>query len=150
MRYRIAVALTLVGTAFMMAISGCTTRSAAADKPAAKRNDSECVFSSSVNDYQPLDNERLIVWAPGRKQPYLLTLSFPSSDLKWGMQLGFEDRDRNGSICGYGFDSVIIPNGMPDRITIGSMTKITPQEAKAYLESARKKPGKKPPPETTR
>jgi hypothetical protein len=151
MKYRIGSATAAAVAGFVVATTGCATGSAATSKAAATHSDSECVFTSALDDYQPLDNERLILWAPGHKQPYLLTLTFPSSDLKWGIQVGFEDRDRNGMICGWGMDSVVIPGGMPNRITIGSMTKITPDQAKAYAETAGGKKVPRPPaPETTR
>jgi Family of unknown function (DUF6491) len=143
----LTVASTLV--VLVLTSAGCATRSAAANKPAA-RSDDACVFSSTLDDYQPIDDERLILWAPGHRQPYLLTLSFPSTDLKWGLRLGFEDRDRNGLICGFGPDAVIVPNGIPDRITIRSMEKITPEKAKELLAAARKKTPKQPSRETSK
>lgn len=143
---RSAVAATVAA----MVCTGWAAHGVAGDKSAAARSENSCVFTSTLDDYQPLDNERLLLWAPGRKQPYLVTLNFPSMDLKWGIQLGFEDHDRNGLICGFGSDAVVIRGAMPDRITIRSMERITPDEAKQLLASSRKRLPPQPSPESSR
>ncbi|MEO7773106.1 MAG: DUF6491 family protein [Steroidobacteraceae bacterium] len=149
MRVRMGSAALTAVAAAALGMAGCATEAAAGKSDGKARNDDACVFSSTLNDYQPLDNERLILWAPGHRQPYLVTLSFPSQDLKWGIQVGFEDRDRNGLICGFGPDQVVIPRGMPVRISIKSMEKITPEHAKQLIDTSRMKPPKKPSPEAS-
>jgi hypothetical protein len=117
---------------------------AAADRAVAAHANDACVFASSLNNFEVLDNERLILWAPGRKQPYLITLTIPSSDLRWGESLGFSDRDNDGMICGSGPDAVVVPRGSPQRIAIRSMEKLTAEQAQELLASARKGIGKEP------
>jgi hypothetical protein len=132
--------LPLVLTAGMLA--ACATPAAKPGDPVAATaslSKEDCIFSAVVSDWAELDREHLILYGPGRQQPYLVQLSFPSSDLPFNMAIGVIDADSNGRICGYGFDSIAIPGGMPSRITIRSIQKLTPDEAKQMIAAAHPK-----------
>ncbi len=119
----------------------------AAETPAAApgadkaKNRDDCVFARTLNDWAAVDRETLLLYAPTRKNPYLVKLFFPSSDVTFNVRLGFEDRDRNGLICST--DEVVIPDGIPPRIPIRSMQKITVEEANALLAQAKEARAKK-------
>jgi Family of unknown function (DUF6491) len=134
----------VVFAAGLLAMGATAPRVMAGEKPAGARAADACVFASRLDNFRALDNERLIVWTPGSKQPYLLTLAFPSTELRWGETLGLDDRNHDGMICGFGPDAVIIPHGMPDRIMIRSMEKISPEQAQELVASSRKGIGKEP------
>lgn len=125
-------------------VSGCATQQGAAAAAASPGNKAreECIFSLTVRDWSALDGERLIIYGISRKEPYLVKLSFPSTDLSFAFAIGVYDGDRNGRICGFGSDAILIPRGVPDRITINSVQRITVEEAKRLIDEA--KPKKKP------
>ncbi len=104
----------------------------------------DCIFASVITDWADLDKERLILYGPGTGQPYLAQLEFPSNELPFNMRIGVLDSDHNGMICGNGFDSILIPGGLPDRIRIISLHKLSREEAKQMLAAAHPKKDAKP------
>ena len=67
----------------------------------------DCVFTSAIHDFRPLDRNKMVIWGPGRKA-YLVELSMPLPELKFANRLAFVDRDHNGMLCGYGMDRIIV------------------------------------------
>jgi len=126
------------------ALTGCASLQSASPEAAVAndRDREECIFSVTVRDWSALDSERLIIYGISRKQPYLVKLSFPSTELPFAFAIGVKDGDNNGRICGFGSDAILIPRGIPDRITIHSVQRISVEEAKGLIEAA--KPKKKP------
>jgi Family of unknown function (DUF6491) len=98
---------------------------AAADsaKPATDGND--CVFSGTINDWRPLDDRHLVIWAPNRKDAYLVSLSFPLTNLKSRESMAIIDNNGDGRLCGYGMDQIVIGGGpYPEKSTVMGMTKL--------------------------
>lgn len=134
----------------VLSLSACVTHGSATQgapamsPPSVSKED--CIYSTLVSDWSALDSQRLIIYAPGSNDPYLVKLSFPSNDLSFRFALGVLDADHNGRICGYGFDAILIPDGIPPRITITSVQKLTKDEAAKLVAEARpkKKPKGKP------
>jgi Family of unknown function (DUF6491) len=113
-----------------LAILASTSSALAEDaaKPATtatpKRSGNDCVFFNLVDNWQQLDTNTLIVWAPGRHNAYLLKLNIPMTNLS-PVAIAFVDRNRDGMLCGYGMDEVISREpGFAQRATIMSMTKL--------------------------
>lgn len=82
------------------------------DKP----RENECLFSTTVRDWRPLDREHLVIWGPSRKDAYLVTLMGGLTDLQFSENVAFIDGDHDGMICGRGGDQVSVPGsvvGMP-------------------------------------
>jgi hypothetical protein len=113
---------------------------------------SQCIFFRTLYDWRPLNDSNLIVWAPTRRNPFLLQLDRPCLGLRHAQNIGFYSRD--SELCGFGGDAVIIESGSgrPDRCPIGAITKLEDDALKALLAQA---PGKRrqdkaaePPPET--
>ena len=77
-----------------------------------KRGNNECVFTRSINDFRPLDRNKMVIWGPGRKA-YLVELSMPVPELKYAYRLAFVDRDHNGMLCGYGMDRIVAADSSP-------------------------------------
>src|SRR5262245_2059514 len=67
----------------------------------------ECVFTSAIRDFRPLDHNKMVIWGPGRKA-YLVELSMPLPELKFANRLAFVDRNHDGMLCGYGMDRIIV------------------------------------------
>lgn len=127
-----------------LGLSGCAATSFSSTTAAAApdRAREECIFSVTVRDWSAIDRERLIVYGISRKEPYLVKLAFPSVDLPFATAIGVRDGDNNGRICAYGFDQILVPGSMPDRISILSVQRISVEEAKRLTDEAR--PKKKP------
>jgi hypothetical protein len=85
----------------------------------------DCFFASTLRDWRPLDNENLILFAIGRR-PYHVELTRPAIGLSHDVMIGVYDRD--GRICPYGGDAIVVDNGIPDRIPIRSMRLLTDEE----------------------
>ena len=105
----------------------------------------DCFFASSMTDWRALDNRNLLIYAAGRR-PYHVRLATPSSNLRFVENIGL--LDRNGRICPYGGDAVIIDGGMPERIPIVSVRKLTDQQLlEVFVEFGIKPPEVVPAPE---
>jgi hypothetical protein len=138
---RLALPLVLVA----VALSACAVHPATAGAPAAATppvGEEDCIFASIVQDWNDLDSSHLIIYGPGRFNPYLVELTFPSNDLAFNLALGVRDEDHNGRICGGGIDSVLIPGGHPSSLLIRSVRRITQEQAKQMIAAAH--PKKKP------
>jgi hypothetical protein len=130
----------LAGCALLLA--ACATQVAGEGAPAMSPpsvSKEDCIYSRLISDWSSLDSQRLIVYGSNRSQPYLVKLNFPSNDLAFNIALGVLDADQNGRICGYGFDAILIPSGIPPRITISSVQKLTKDEAALLIAEARPK-----------
>lgn len=127
-------------TATLLALAACAstpqpkTGAAAVPSPPGKE---DCLFFRTVDDWTPIDRERLLVYGIGRV-PYLATLSFPSSDIEYDYAIGFQDADHDGRLCS-GFDSIILRSGIPDRISIRSLQRLEKADAKAFLAATHPK-----------
>ena len=121
-------------------LAGCATPASRPGDVAAKsRGQEDCIFANLVTDWAELDREHLILYALGSQLPYLVQLAFPSNELEFNMRVGVLDGDPDGRICGNGFDWILIPGGMPDRIQILSIRKLSKDEAKQMLAAAHPK-----------
>jgi hypothetical protein len=111
------------------------------EKSTPSRSAEACLFSVTVGDWTALDPGRLILYGPGSQQAYLVKLSIPSPDLAFSTSIGVQDGDGNGRICGWGFDAILVGGGLPERIPIASVQKLT-KEAAARLIAAAHPPRK--------
>ncbi|HSG66829.1 MAG TPA: DUF6491 family protein [Gammaproteobacteria bacterium] len=82
----------------------------------------DCIFTRAITDWRPLDNMNLVVFT-GRRQAYHVQLTMRSTSLRFEDRLAFTDRD--GRLCPYGGDSIVINGMMPDRIPIASIRRLT-------------------------
>lgn len=67
----------------------------------------DCVFTSAIHDFRPLDRNKMVIYGPGRKA-YLVELSMPMPELKFANRLAFVDRNHDGMLCGYGMDRIVV------------------------------------------
>jgi len=99
----------------------------------------ECMFSTFVDDWAPVDDYTFILYGPGRHDAYLGRLAFPAIDMKFSLRMGVVDDDRNGRICGQSMDSVtFIDPVIPGKIFIKSLKKTTKEEAEILIAESRK------------
>lgn len=103
-------------------ISGVST-GAETSTPAQKADDNACIFSGTIQDWRALDSRNLVIWAPGRKDAYHVTLSFPLNDLKSVESIAVIDHNGDSRLCGFGMDEIIAKGGaFPERSTVSGMT----------------------------
>lgn len=120
-----AVAAMLV----VFVLSSCATTS---DRErTAVASDRDCMFARTLSDWRPLDNRNLILFGNGRR-PYHVELVRPAMNLSSNIQIGVYDRD--GLICPYGGDAIIVDGALPDRISIRSMRELTDDELQGVYE----------------
>ena len=110
----------LLGLSAVLTLSACATTETSPGP--AFGSDNDCIFARSVSDWRPLDNRNLIVFA-GRRNPYHVQLSRASTRLRFSDQIAFTDRD--GRVCPFGGDSIVINGAMPDQISISSIRRLT-------------------------
>ena len=66
----------------------------------------DCVFHSTISDFEALDNRYIVLFASGRRKAYLADVSGGCFDIRSQSSLAAVDGDGNGQICGFGRDSL--------------------------------------------
>jgi hypothetical protein len=113
----------LLGVAAALSVSACaSTASGVSSSRTGFLTYDDCFFSNSVTDWRPLDNMNLVVFT-GARRPYHVQLSMRSMSLRYEDTIAFTDRD--GRICPFGGDSIVVNGAMPDRIPIASIRRLT-------------------------
>lgn len=127
-----------------------TDIAAAASKPAEPKG-GDCVFARNIDNWNALDDETLIIYAPTRHQPYLVKLWTPVFGLKSELDIGVQDADNDGQLCDYGRDSIIVrsPAGHPERYKVRTLTRLDEAQAQAMLDSSKQKKNKSGEPAAT-
>jgi hypothetical protein len=121
--------------------AGCATTGAPSGKAAAPLPGTDaCVFMRNVYDWDVIDTTTMIVYAPGRRDPYLVKLFEPVFDLDFKQRVGFEDGDHSGMLCGNGAAYLVVRDETgPQRVPIVAFRKLTVEQARQLLP-----PGKRP------
>jgi hypothetical protein len=123
MRYAQLVAAMYCG----LLLSACAAGNGAADtsRTSGPQVYSDCFFPGTITDWRALDNRNLVIYAAGRR-PYHILLATPSMNLRFAQDIGLSDRD--GRICPYGGDSIIVGGAVTDRIPIASIRRLTDEQ----------------------
>ena len=125
-------------------VSGCASSRAHSERAAAPLPGTEaCVFIRNISDWDVIDPTTMIVYAPQRKDAYLLKLFAPVPELDFKQRVGFEDSDHNGQLCGFGDDLVVHDEIGAQRTPIVAFRKLTPEQLRQLLPPA-KSPVAKP------
>jgi len=90
-----------------LAVAGISIGASANASTASHAGKNDCVFTSAINDFKPLDRNKMVIYGPGRKA-YLVELSMPLPELKFANRLAFVDRNHDGMLCGYGMDRIVV------------------------------------------
>jgi hypothetical protein len=123
----------------MVAATACASGGAGPHPPAAPLPGKDaCVFMSEVFDWVVIDPSTLIVYAPTRKDAYLLKLFEPEPELNYKERVGFEDSDHDGMLCGNGGDYLVLRDDIaPRRVPIVAFRKLSPEQARQLLPAPR-------------
>jgi hypothetical protein len=113
----------LLGAALSLGASLFPAAPAAAAQVGAAPDKNACIFSRSIQDFRPLDRNKLVVWGPSRRDAYLVELSMPLPQLKFAHELAVVDRNHDGRLCGYGMDRIVVVDaGMREPSTVSGIT----------------------------
>jgi hypothetical protein len=86
----------------------------------------ECLFIRSVDHYQPIDRDKVVIWGPGRRDAYLAELTMPLFNLEGSWNIALIDHDRDGRLCGFSSDKISVRDGsMHESASLRAMTKLT-------------------------
>lgn len=100
---------------------GCASMQSGSSGSTAFLSYDDCFVARTMTDWRPLDNRNLVVFT-GARRAYHIQLSTPSMGLRFDDTIAFTDRD--GRICPYGGDAIVINGLMPDRISIASIRRL--------------------------
>lgn len=128
---RAAVSLSAMASVGCAAAGAPSTHAPAPPLPGTEA----CIFTVNLNDWTVLDDSTLIVYAPMRKDPYLVKLFEPIYDLQFRESLGFEDIEHNGQLCKD--DYVVARGDIPRRTPITAVRALTPDQAKRLIAASK-------------
>lgn len=120
---------TLVCTGAGLMLAACATEIAPEARIPSGGDD--CFWANSIFDWRALNDQTLIVWSPSRRCPYRVDLAFRCNGLRFTEDIGFQDRD--GRICPYGGDAIIVPGPTGDRCSIASIRRLSAVELEQLL-----------------
>jgi len=92
----------------------------------------DCFFANAMTDWRPLDSMNLVVFT-GVRRSYHIQLATRSPSLRFEDSIAFVDRD--GRICPYGGDAIVINGSMPDRISIASIRRLSESQLEDLYRS---------------
>jgi Family of unknown function (DUF6491) len=134
-RHRI-VQIALV--AAVMSAAGCATSEPQSRNTVSAQTYNDCIYGRMLTDWRPLDRQNLILFAGGH-QAYHVVLFSPAMGLDFSVMIGVYDRD--GRICPYGGDAIIVDGPIPERIPIRSIRRLTDAELdELYVQFGISKP----------
>ncbi len=123
---------------FSCVLAACATSEetyeSAGDPVRVRGND--CIFESTIRDYQVLDDRNLIVTAAGRRS-YHVELSRRAYGLRSSWAIGFVSP--TGSICSTSSIQVDDGFGRQEKIRLSSVRALSPEELDAMLVQYGKK-----------
>lgn len=122
-----------------IAVAGCASTSTASKPREPVYTD--CVFRRTVNDWNPLDEQHLIIYGLTEREAYLARLIFPNPDLMFDLGVAVVDSDNSGSICGGSTDGLFFGprSAVPGRNIIVSLQKIDRAQARMLLSLVKDK-----------
>jgi hypothetical protein len=111
--------------AAVVGVAGCATSEPQSGNTTSTQTYNDCIFGRMLTDWRPLDRQNLILFAGGH-QAYHVVLFAPAPELDYSVMIGVYDRD--GRICPYGGDAIIVDGPIPNRIPIRSIRRLTDAE----------------------
>jgi hypothetical protein len=125
--------ITLLGLSAGLIVSGCaSTATGSSSRAEAFLSYDDCFFARSISDWRPLDNRNLVVFT-GARRSFHVQLAMRSMSLRFEDTIAFTDRD--GRICPFGGDSIVVNGIMPDRIPIASIRRLTEAQLEELYRS---------------
>lgn len=97
-----------------------------------------CLFARTISNFEVLDDNNLILWAPNRRSPYKMELMGGCFNLKLANAIAFNTQ---GMLCGYAGERLIYEDmGRKMTCAVISVSQLSVQEMNALLVRYGKKP----------
>lgn len=91
----------------------------------------DCFYVRDVNNWDPLNQVNLIVYAPNRNRAYLLTIAPPAMSVRFTSNIAFVGNDNR--ICGRPGDRMLIGAGTGERHTVMDVRRLDTETLDALL-----------------
>jgi len=131
-----ASVLQIFTIALLLSLMGCAATDTTADENIPRIDTAGmqkgCFYVREVNDWAALTELNILVYAPTKSRPYLITLSRPVRFLENDRGLLLEGDA--GRICGRVGDQVIIREGVARSVPIIDVRKLDDAEGKQLIE----------------
>ncbi|HEX7236559.1 MAG TPA: DUF6491 family protein [Gammaproteobacteria bacterium] len=114
---------------FVVPLAGCAatpTTNVAGDRAAAV-SETDCLRTSLITDWDPVDERNLIVYESRR--PYHVELAQTCLGLDFATVIAFYDRSADERICGFGMDRVIVDRTTHETCGIAAVDELTEEQA---------------------
>jgi hypothetical protein len=128
----------------LILLTGCASMSGDASAPDAgvpqvdtTGMQSGCFHADQVEDLDVLSTVNLIVYAPTRSRPFLLTISPPAKFMGGNMAGGFRAGDAGGRVCGRVGDNFIMREGVARSFQIVNVRELDTATAEQMVSEAR-------------
>ncbi len=95
----------------------------------------DCIYSRTINNWEILDKQRLILHAPTKNRPYFIKLTIRSLELEFVTAIGVYSKFDN-RFCPYGGNALFIDG---NRYTIKAIKKIDKNTAKRMIAYSKAK-----------
>lgn len=118
----------------VLALTGCATQENTGSRIPSGGND--CFRANAIYDWKALNDQALIVWSPGRSCAYRVDLAHRCMGLRFTEDIGFRDRD--GRICPFGGDAIIVPGAAGEQCSIASIKRLTAEELDLLFPARRR------------
>lgn len=92
-----------------------------------------CFYRRQVQDFHALDRSSLVVFAPTRRNAYLVQVSPPSSELRFADGLAFDSR--SNQVCGRAGDALLLGAGALRRYAVVDVRRLEPGQLDTVLAS---------------
>jgi hypothetical protein len=116
--------------------TGSTPTTGTVSKQPLPTGESACFYAEQVQNFRVLDRSNLIVYAPNESNAYRVTISPPSTDLRFTDTVAF--RPAAGRICGYAGQRLVVGAALsPDVVAIINVARLS----RASLDALRGESG---------
>lgn len=106
-------------------IASCANLPNDTDSGRERLRGSDCFSSDRVSDYKAISKDLLLVWSPNRHCAYAVGIGIGCSGIRSASGIAFSDRD--GRICGFPDDKVILAGAFSEDCSITAVEKLTPE-----------------------
>jgi hypothetical protein len=119
----------LIGCSMAALAAGCVTTAARTDPGdrVAAESETDCIRTSLITNWEPIDDRNLIVYAGSR--PFHVELVPSCIGLNFATVIAFYDRRTDERICGFGMDRIIVDRTIPQSCGITAVDALTDEQA---------------------